>query len=180
MACVQLRETELPPTRAGGSKLYWRPDGKVSRPEKERRFVHMYVYTWLQWGTYSLWVLDWIGLPRQQYKHSKPRCGLTCNAKKVKRVMEGGREEREPASTSYLGCKNNAYTFLPHKTQHPMVQDGATTRPKYHSGDFRWLCSAHHSCGAHGAGEDEGEGGGSMEPAAEGAPLRPPPRARDA
>lgn len=29
-----------------------------------------------------------------------------------------------------------------------MVQDGATTRPKYHSGDFRWLCSAHHSCGA--------------------------------
>lgn len=31
----------------------------------------------------------------------------------------------------------------------------------------------------HGAGEDEEEGGGSMEPAAEGAPLRPP-RARDA
>lgn len=29
-----------------------------------------------------------------------------------------------------------------------MVQDGATTGPKYHSGDFRWLCSAHHSCGA--------------------------------
>jgi len=31
----------------------------------------------------------------------------------------------------------------------------------------------------HGAGEDEEEGGGSMEPVAEGAPLRPP-RVRDA
>ncbi|KYN11861.1 hypothetical protein ALC57_16002 [Trachymyrmex cornetzi] len=29
-------------------KLYWKPDGKVSRPEKERRFVYMYVYA-LQW-----------------------------------------------------------------------------------------------------------------------------------
>lgn len=97
--------------------------------------------------------------------------------KKVKGGTERGiRGESPHLRTTWL--QEQCVHVLPYKTQHPMVQDGATTRPKYHSGDFRWLCSAHHSCGAR-AGEDEEEGGGSMEPAAEGAPLRPP-RARDA
>lgn len=107
-----------------------------------------------------------------------PSDRLICNAKKVKEVMEGRRKGEKARIYELPGCKNNAYTFHPHKTQHPMVQDGATTRLKYHSGDFRWLCSAHHSCRARSGRRRRGRGG-SMEPVAEGAPLRPP-RARDA
>lgn len=36
--------------------------------ERKRQTIRSYVYTMLR-------VLDWIGLPRQQNKHSKPRCG---------------------------------------------------------------------------------------------------------
>lgn len=65
-------KTELPLVRAAGSKLYWKSDGKVSGPRKKD---DSFICTYATAGTYSLWVLDWIGLPRQQYKHSKPRCG---------------------------------------------------------------------------------------------------------
>lgn len=66
-------ETELPPVRAGGEIVFEaRQKGIRAR---ERKTIRSYVRIRATVGTYSLWVLDWIGLPRQQYKHSKPRCG---------------------------------------------------------------------------------------------------------
>ena len=41
---------------------------------RERKTIRLYVCIRATVGS-SLRVLDWIGLPRQQYKHSKPRCG---------------------------------------------------------------------------------------------------------
>lgn len=62
------------------AKLYWKADGKARRRgEKKRdwekdRFIREYI-VYVLCVAYPPWVLDWIGSPRQQYKHSKPRCG---------------------------------------------------------------------------------------------------------
>ncbi|KYN00721.1 hypothetical protein ALC62_08403 [Cyphomyrmex costatus] len=95
--CASSYETELPQVRAEAEiVLKSRRKGIKTR---ERKTIRSYVRIYTCYST-SLRVLDWIGLPRQQYKHSEPRCGiqpakLTCNAKKkVKGVMEVRQGER--------------------------------------------------------------------------------------
>jgi len=63
-------------TRSGEKKVTMR--GRRGR-EREREAIRSYVYWMLR-------VLDWIGLPRQQNKHSKPRCGSAspCSCFKLK------------------------------------------------------------------------------------------------
>jgi len=92
-------------------------------------------------------------------------------------MMERGPEERARIY-ELPGCKNNAYTFSPIKlsTQwYKMAPPPGQSTTRAISGGF----VPPTTLAGHGAGEDEEEGGGSMEPVAEGAPLRPP-RVRDA
>lgn len=61
-------------------KIYWKSDRKVTLEEKRRTENNSFMYTYMRYIHmysiyYSSWVLDWIGLPRQQYKHLKARCG---------------------------------------------------------------------------------------------------------